>query len=52
MNTVESVTFDAQMSVFSGFNSFLSALREDETIKQRQQVVIVSSDEKPSFWHA
>ena len=45
MNTVESVTFDAQMSIFSGFNSFLRALREDETIKQLQQILIASPNE-------
>ncbi len=39
MDTVESIEFDAQMSVFSGFNSFLRALNENSTITQIKQLL-------------
>ena len=46
MNTVESIEFDAQMSVFSGFRSFLKALTEDKTVKELQHSIVKSHDEE------
>jgi len=45
MNTVESIEFDAQMSVFSGFRSFLKTLGEDKTVKELQHRAAQSHDE-------
>jgi hypothetical protein len=51
MNTVESIEFDANMSVFSGFNSFLRALSKNETIIQLKQLLVESPIEHEILAH-
>lgn len=40
INIIESVNFDANMSVFSGFNSFHRALAGNQTIQELREVLI------------
>lgn len=42
INVIESVKFDTNMSVFSGFNSFHRALAGDQTIQQLRQLLMDS----------